>query len=392
METSSEVKVNRVNKIFDVRPCNTNDTWYMGFPDQLSTNILLRLVNEDKTPMDIDQALDFFERNNLAINQRWKQLRQNEQEFPSEYPALVVEPSNFTGAKIKVQESKIFTPWANVLANFKFDGAKGIKENPRFQWRSQASSVSKLQKRGNGTTLPVESSGHILHDIHGHLDSFEALGILAPFQNQLGKRQSDRWAVDHKREGWDDIFKVNIKAQYFQNEIHSEKCGIDNYTGNTTKNEVACQEFLADIVNQVTNRMNTTFRVANAEPQAMTTYLKKRFSTYTTWSNADLLREKEWPIHDKVFLNLKNSLVSKAYSNGNCFVRCSKDKDSLNTAFANDPVDFGEAKCQAVCYDPIKDKNEPLYGFNPDVATELPWLLSLKKIGKFGLLSSYSAC
>lgn len=385
-ESSSEVKVNRVNRIFDIRQCNPDDTWYTNFPDQLATNIMLRLVNEDKTAMDIGQALDFFEQKNMAINQRWQQLRRKEKEFPSEYPEMVIDPSKFSGAKIKVQESKISTPWARILSNLRFDSAKGIKEHPRFQWKANASSMSKLHKREHGTTLPVESSGHILHDIYGQLDSFEALGILAPPQNKLGKRQSERWAVDHKREGWDDIFNVNITAQYFRNEIHVEQCGIDHYKDSTRKNEAACRKFLADIVGQVTHRMNTTFATANEEPRAMTNYLKKRFATYTTWTNVDLLREKEEPIRNKLFQNMKNSLVSKAYSNGNCFVRCAKTMEMLDTAFPNGPVDLGEAKCQAVCYDPIKDRNEALYGFNPDDATKFPWSLSQKKISKFNLL------
>jgi hypothetical protein len=54
-------------------------------PDVFKVNLMPRLVNEDKTPMDIHEALNFLERNNLEITKRWGQLRKNTAISSSEY-------------------------------------------------------------------------------------------------------------------------------------------------------------------------------------------------------------------------------------------------------------------------------------------------------------------
>ena len=46
---------------------------------------MLRLVNENKTPIDVNQALDFIERKAYDIHKRYEQLRKDTNMYSSEY-------------------------------------------------------------------------------------------------------------------------------------------------------------------------------------------------------------------------------------------------------------------------------------------------------------------
>jgi hypothetical protein len=78
-------------------------------------------------------------------------------------------------------------------------------------------------------------------------------------------------------------------------------------------------------------------------------------------------------------------LVSKAYADGNCFVRCGNG----SYYHKNDhgpSVSYGGIACQTGCYDPIQDKHERLYGFSGSTrisegrATKEPWNLDEKSM------------
>lgn len=211
--------------------------------------------------------------------------------------------------------------------------------------------------------------------------------MLAPLKKGKGKKAGGRWAVGQVRDGADDLFKVDIQAHYFENEIHHEQCGKDSYTGNTKENRRGCDRFIDDVVDQVTKRISNAFAEANKEPRAMATYLKERFSTYSMWRNVETLPTKRAEVQEKLFQNLKNSLVSKAYADGNCFVRCGSSSTFRDDAFGPH-LEFGDQVCQTVCYDPIEDKFERLYGFSgqsngsQSPAAQSPWSLSERSIGK----------
>jgi hypothetical protein len=114
----------------------------------------------------------------------------------------------------------------------------------------------------------------------------------------------------------------------------------------------------------------------------MAEYLRGRFSTYTMWNNVERLREKETEVRDKLFQNLKNSLVSKGYADSNCFIRCSAAGftgiwDSVIIGTGKDNTLF-----QVVCHDPTRHKFERLYGFNDGPTVQHPWSLSEEQMSK----------
>jgi hypothetical protein len=92
--------VSRLSRMLEIHPANPGYDWSRGLPDDFHVNLMLRLVNEDKTSMDINQALDFFERNGLAINKRWQQLRKNNGIGTSKYQDYLVPRFAFPKPKI----------------------------------------------------------------------------------------------------------------------------------------------------------------------------------------------------------------------------------------------------------------------------------------------------
>jgi hypothetical protein len=97
---------------------------------------MLRLVKEDKTPMDINQALDFFERNALAINKRWQQLRKNNGIGSSMYQDYLVPRFAFPKPKIELRAFKNYMPWASIISNYRFDGLDAIHRDGQVAFRT----------------------------------------------------------------------------------------------------------------------------------------------------------------------------------------------------------------------------------------------------------------
>jgi hypothetical protein len=109
------------------------------------------------------------------------------------------------------------------------------------------------------------------------------------------------------------------------------------------------------------------------------------------WTNVETLRTIEPKIHNKVFQNLKNSLVSKGYADGNCFVRCGTAGWFRQDSYGPH-VDFGDnVGCQTVCYHPIYDNFERLYGFSNGKASNYPWMLSEIDMSKWRASQAYGS-
>lgn len=158
--------VSRLAKLFDVQKRSAQEQWHGGLTDKFDVNVMLRLINEDKSPMDIDQALNFFGRNSLAINTRWNQLRQSPGDYPSEYLPYMVPRHEFPVPKIQINESDGYMSWSLVLAGLTFDGAESSNTNPKLQWRAKSNAARSLQRRQKRSTPDV--SGHVLHEVYGN--------------------------------------------------------------------------------------------------------------------------------------------------------------------------------------------------------------------------------
>jgi hypothetical protein len=281
-------------------------------------------------------------------------------------------------------------PWASIISNYRFDGVDAIQKDGQFAFRTSNNLKTHSKKPG----MTVKNHGQVLHEILQNLESLAALNLIASpvgHYNKVKRGSNERWEVHASQQGYDDVFKFMVTSHSFQNEIHHVKCGVDNYTGDTSSNNRACREYLSGIVDHVKDRLGSSYRDASYSSDAMADYLRRRFSSYTMWTNVETLRTKELKIHNKVFQSLKNSLVSKGYADGNCFVRCSTAGWFRQDSYGPH-VDFSDNNaCQTVCYDPIYDNFERLYGFSNGKASNYPWMLSERDMSKWRVFQAYGS-
>jgi hypothetical protein len=198
-----------------------------------------------------------------------------------------------------------------------------------------------------------------------------------------------------------DVFTVFLNEQLFRNDIKHESCGTDNYTGDTAQNKAACERMLEDVVRQVKERITKTI----TESQFSTTAGKdrkrqvsnpllaavqpvvQRYSTYSQFHAFDSYA-KDPPLLEKSLKeSLKNSLISKAYADQGCYLRC---VDPVPDPFMTGVYNFGTTGCQVGCYDPTEGIFEHLYGLDRSKSLEAespPWNLTEDRIVK----ASYEA-
>jgi hypothetical protein len=381
----------RITRYFDVLDNSHNETVHLLHSSNFHTNILGNLVDKDLIPMSLEATLEFFETHGTDINARYQDLRSPVSTSSSEHVSLSITRTTPFIPRVQIYPRHEHLPWSSILTGLEFEGTQGIsseggdnKASANLQWRTRHKAGASASKRGSSSSGPV---GQIRHELLGKMRSLEVLNLIEPSGNwKNAKRDSRHWAVSQRRDGEDDVFTVDVRGHDFHNEIHHVQCGIDHYTGNTEANERMCHKFLNDVVDRLTARMSAAYDEANTSPIAMAQYLRKRFGTYSTWRNPDTLR-KNSKVKDKLFQNLKNSLVSKAYADSNCFVRCGRDS-YYRRNIHGPSVDYGSVACQTGCYDPIRDQYERLYGFggcsvtSQGRAADSPWDLDEKTMNR----------
>lgn len=184
-----------------------------------------------------------------------------------------------------------------------------------------------------------------------------------------------------------DIFTVFMSDQLFRNDIKHEQCGTDNYTGDTTHNKDACEKLLEDVVNQVKRRITKSFTEMQDRKRQISNPLLaavqpvvQRYSTYSRFHAFASYEKDTTLLKDRLQESLKNSLVSKAYADEGCYLRCTKGQQLPYSFTAHQ---FGDDLCRAGCYEPTEAKFEALYGLDPWKSLEAessPWNLAEDKI------------
>lgn len=108
-----------------------------------------------------------------------------------------------------------------------------------------------------------------------------------------------------------------------------------------------------------------------------------RYSTYNVFARADVLSLHKPKFQEKLRDNLKNSLVSKAYVDQNCYVKCRvskrkldypvSDRDNLYPPNGTDVKAGINISCMSGCFNEISREFDKLYGFDGNgVATRGP--------------------
>lgn len=114
----------------------------------------------------------------------------------------------------------------------------------------------------------------------------------------------------------------------------------------------------------------------------------KRYSSYQMFIGADSEVFRREPLEEKLFQNFKNSLVSKAYSDQNCYLKCHPAPPNTTEhprEIIYDGPDGKQVVCLTGCFDSIKGGFEQLYGLEwkyGEPATKGIWKLDEANISK----------
>jgi hypothetical protein len=379
---------NRITRFFNIFENRINERQRLLISDNFDDNILGFLVDKELRPMSLDAALAFFEKVGPNITDRYLSPQAPVAELATSHISIPVSRWSDFIPEFVIQVRNDHLPWSAILSGLEFKGTRSVNAaggdkdaSADLHWRASHSGMTGKSKRYASSSSAANQIGH---ELLGKMNALEGLNILEPTNPwKRGKRDSPSWEVKQHREGNDDIFSVNVRGHKFHNDIHHVQCGTSYYTGYTENNEKKCHQFKDDVMDRIESRMLAAYEEANTTPIAMARYMLKRFGTYSTWRNVDTLKKKY--VEEKLFQNLKNSLVSKAYDDGNCFVRCGNG----SYYHKNDhgpSVSYGGIACQTGYYDPIQNRHERLYGFSGSTrisegrATKEPWNLDEKSM------------
>lgn len=290
--------------------------------------------------------------------------------------------------------------WADILGSIKFEGfssENAIDPNiPELKWRVKPSphAVAKLGKRDAELYM-----GHLArHDIRGRINSIQSTGLLASSPSS-GKRSDPEIPVQQRKTADGDLYVAQIDEVLFKNDIHHEICGLDHVSRASTssqclahtdlessicsipviswRNKQNCYEFLNTTSEQINKRIAQSIDFADSPLLDFSKAIVKRYSSYTIFHGADVLPLNKEKLTAQLRSNLKNSLVSKAYSDEGCYVQC-YDRGTSFTGPRS--IHMGNIVCTSGCFDPILGGFEELYGFNDGVAERGPWDLNQTEI------------
>jgi hypothetical protein len=331
--------------------------------------------------MSLKEALTFLIHQSPTIYAYLEKLRMDDYSFRHTNIPMTTDLSDPTFL-IKTHLGG-FNAWHEVLGGAQFSGLSATgsagSEVPQMQWDATESSAGHLstnQKRD--MTGSVQNQAAAVHQITSTLDTLEGLGLIAPYQ--IWKRsEGEDWSVEQNN----DVYTVQLDSSHFHNDIKKQRCSIDNYTGNQTENIQTCHDVLTKTADDIgaklrksVSTLDDTINWRHGAPSPWATKLGKRMGTYsaavrTVGLDVDFRKNT---YQDKVFTNMKNSLVSKAYADEMCYNRC-----------ANDVVgDYnGGVSCITGCYDVTEQRFEDLYGLDPDkslAAEKHPWSLNASQI------------
>lgn len=107
-----------------------------------------------------------------------------------------------------------------------------------------------------------------------------------------------------------------------ESKIHHEQCGTDSYTGETQENEQGCRDFLGKTVGEIEAHIlaSSDFKNSNVAHFARTIGL--RYSTFKVFKAADAIVMEKPKLKEKLRKDIQNSLISKAYADQNCLLKC----------------------------------------------------------------------
>jgi hypothetical protein len=126
-------------------------------------------------------------------------------------------------------------------------------------------------------------------------------------------------------------------------------------------------------VDQINEKFHSMAVVKDSGPVESAAKIGLRFSNYEAFTAADARALKKDDLQKRLQENLKNSLVTKAYADQNCYLMC---KPGTRVSGSRQKVydHYGKTvSCISGCFDPIDRKLDRLYGFDERKADKSPW-------------------
>ncbi|KAF2796735.1 hypothetical protein K505DRAFT_334902 [Melanomma pulvis-pyrius CBS 109.77] len=366
----------------------SNDLWDLG------ARLTQRFMYPNGTLMKARDGPAFLSDNSFAIAYYIEQLRKPDKEFRDVDDIAQVLDGMQSSTEIpawKIVNAVKHTPWSSALGSMNFKGshAEGKESNPmlQFEWGAAQHTFTKRlapeHKHVVARTSSESQKKAVVYeyvmgyrpaqlDSLGFMRQLSALKLASPRQGR--KRSAEGWIFDQDQGTNRKIFNARMRNERFQNDIRHEECSTDNYTGDTKKNEKKCRKLLQEVCDSALNRIQASLWEINdpewvkrnwvaGEASPVALYLQDRYSTYANYIAFQSIQLNPKALENSLFQNLKNSLVTKAYADEQCYLKCSTNSHPGISSGGN-VHQFGDATCMSGCFDPTEQRSEQLYGLD----------------------------
>jgi hypothetical protein len=356
-------------------------------PQYLGSRIARRLVRADGSPMTPDEARDFLAQYGSTISPYRRELAKHE--FFFNHTNSELPPKTSQGRNFMIVSGPGETSWLDVLGGVDVVGIRSESSHEdgtaELHIRTNTPLVSRPvsnDKRSTGDQGQPVAHALIVHQLSAMRGT-----IHARFLGGIRWTRKRDASPPIKREG--DIYKVQLRKEYFRNEIKPSKgfCSIDNYTGDQKNNLKSCHNFLNDAVDPVLRKIGYSMtgmdHVEVWESGGMAPFVHlvmEQFPSYDMVKRTNQLQSQHENMEKKLFERLKNSLIAKAWADESCFLKCRPHRQHYKREELHH---LGDDVCRAVCYDKTEQRAEGLYGL--DGAKSLggenpPWNLNKTEI------------
>lgn len=409
-QSSTTKLIVRKRPLFAIVPASISElskSESYGATKELEERIRIQLRHADGIPMNHSDVLSFFNRNSRAISRFTTLLRRADNTYYDKDPVDGLN-SLTRRSEFVVRANVEHVPWTMAFGNATLERVHASKSdaNPALQFKF----VEQGSKKPKGSVNEEWKQIPAAHKVTGIATALSAFNLAHP-PKRIGGRNLHEISLNLKIDD-DSLFHIDIDGERFRNSIKHQKCATDNYTGDTRKNEQECRDILKEVAEHIVQKVENSLHEINdaswvdknwregfISPVAI--YLYKRYHSYDHFIAFDQLQRQPEILENKLFERMKNSLVTKAYADEGCYLKCTSTNNDGSTVVRG-PEDrpkhiMGNTACLSGCYDPTEQKFERLYGLqgapgqfgrwdaSNGPATQQPWNMSEARISTASL-------
>ncbi|KAH7070460.1 hypothetical protein BKA63DRAFT_77538 [Paraphoma chrysanthemicola] len=378
-DQNTALRMTKLFTLFELEDPRNAATLSVNSMSSLGTRISLRMQHENGQALTASEAWKFWDDYSDEIHRRVQMLRFHGYRNDSSSVARFVPlKAPKTLLNVVAQTSYDTMSWASVLGTIHFEGytSNGAARSdvPELRWRTKPS-TSMHAHLGKREAHKIMDSVAV-HDIRGKLNTLESLGLINTRRGKKAKRDLPFYARETES---GQIFVAEVNEQMFQSGIEQKACGTQFFRTDPIESERGCRSYIRNVVDQIDSQFEAKTRLEGDSIGSSALNIGKRFTTYEAFIAAEDRFVKTEDLQRKVKDNLKNSLVTKAYADQNCYLKCEPGDSASSSRQKVYNHNGKKIKCTTGCFDPITRNLDPLYGFDRG-AGESPWSLSEAKI------------